>query len=207
MQKKQVKHKKLVDFTKKKEESRVEASSTSRGEKIESSERFIEEIIEVIEQKQRESTSNIVIEERPGKTIDKLGELEKPVDQSMSKITSMVEKSFKNSSVKFIECNKQGICNDGRRISEVFEDEDGLKWQRGFLNTTRLPIFLDFLAEDARIIGRIGKAIIVESIRGSRAIVPDSFICEIISRYGILLDVDKCSNYKALSWGEKGKKK
>jgi hypothetical protein len=82
-----------------------------------------------------------------------------------------------------------------------------LKWQRSFLNTTRIPIFLDFIAEEAEIKGRVGKAAVVVSSRGAKAIIPEDFICEAISRYGIILNIDKCSNYKPSPWAERTKKK
>lgn len=214
------KHKKLTDFIKKPsvqkekevkrntvEVTKEDASANVAGESME----VLEELVKILEQKQksivqREETveaqkpsfkPDIAEEKKEGKELKLFEE---------DKVISVAQEAFQKD-IRIIECSKQGICADGRKLGEVFEDSKGLKWQRSFLNTTRIPIFLDFIAEEAEIKGRVGKAAVVVSSRGAKAIIPEDFICEAISRYGIILNIDKCSNYKPSPWAERTKKK
>lgn len=121
----------------------------------------------------------------------------------------LAEEAFKRIAVKLVTCDKQGRCTDDKRVGEVYRDERGVEWQRGFVNTTRLPIFIDFIVEDATITGRVGKALVIESSRGAMAIVPEDYVCELSARYGVRIQIDKCLGYKTSPWAErsKGKKK
>lgn len=142
------------------------------------------------------------------KNLGKEGVDERRISKDLlaDKLGELIKTAISRTEVKVIECNQQGVCSDGKKIGEVFEDEKGVKWQRGFLNTTRLPIFLDFIAENAVIKGKIGRAYVIETSRGTEAIVPEDFICEMTSRYGVLLDIDKCVNYRVSPWTEKGQR-
>lgn len=133
--------------------------------------------------------------------------VETPVQDNVNgKIMSTIEAIAASSHVRIVECDQQGVCNDGRRIGEVFTDEYGLKRQRGFINTTRLPIFLDFIVEEAEANPVLKKAYVVRTARGSLALVPDDFICELNSRYGIIVSsMDKCVNYRSNPWRERNR--
>lgn len=119
----------------------------------------------------------------------------------------LAEEAFKRLNVKLITCDKQGRCTDDKRVGDVYKDEHGVEWQRGFVNTTRLPIFVDFIVEDATVTGRIGKALLIESSRGAKAIIPEDYICELVSRYGVKIQLEKCTGYKASPWTERTKTK
>lgn len=212
----QRKHKKLMDFAKK---TTVPGQpSGERGveevkppEQVKSSEevnteQVLREVIELLMQKQREYEREVAHEAELRSQIVKEEE-KKEISVSDDILFDLATTAFLKSEVKLIDCGKQGVCNDGKKLGEVFEDDKGLKWQRSFLNTTRLPIFLDFIAEEALMRGRVGKASIVISSRGVQAIIPDDFLCEAITRYGILMKVDKCVNYKPSPWAEKARRR
>jgi hypothetical protein len=208
------KHKKLTDFIKKpsvkedkeqveKETIEVAKKDVSAGE-AGGGEEVLVELVKILEQKQK------AVEAQKPSLKTNVREEEKEVKElrpfEEDKVISIAQEAFQRD-IRLIECNKQGVCADGRKLGEVFEDSKGLKWQRSFLNTTRIPLFLDFIAEEAEIKGRVGKAAVIVSSRGAKAIIPEDFICEAISRYGIILSIDKCSNFKPSPWADRTRKK
>ncbi|MGC8982153.1 MAG: hypothetical protein ACP5KA_00125 [Desulfurococcaceae archaeon] len=120
-------------------------------------------------------------------------------------LVKLAEAAYQSREVKMVTCEKQGVCSDNRHIGEIFEDERGVKWQRGFIRTTRNPIFLDFIVESGEVKGYVGKALIIETERGAKAIIPEEFICEMAARYGLQLKIDKCIGYKTSPWVERGR--
>ncbi len=95
-----------------------------------------------------------------------------------------------------IVCNSNGECSDGHRVSEVFTDKYGFRRQRGFIRTTRLPIYVDWIVEEAVVSKILPTAYKVETNRGAVALVPIDFLCELDRRYGVLLKNYDCSGYK-----------
>lgn len=109
---------------------------------------------------------------------------------------------------EIISCNNNGECNDGRRVGEIFEDKYGFRRQRGFVNTTRLPIFLDWIVEEAVIEEILPKTYVVKTNRGSLALIPEDYLCELHTRYGVIIkNYDKCRKYKPSIGSETTKKR
>jgi len=107
-----------------------------------------------------------------------------------------------------VSCNAGGQCSDGRSVGEVFVDRYGFRRQRGFLNTTRLPVFLDWIVEEAVVKELFPKTYVVETSRGSLAVIPEDFLCELHTRYGVLiLNYDKCKSYRPIIGGESKKRR
>jgi hypothetical protein len=110
----------------------------------------------------------------------------------------LLEKIAANQSLKRLECDNNGVCKDGIRVGEKLVDEYGIERKRGFLNTTRLPIFLDWVSETASVERLTDRTFVVKTERGALAVVPDHFICELQYRYGITIPGldEKCKDYK-----------
>lgn len=216
----QKKTRKLTDFVKKptgREEELAKSAGTTSSTLAEasqerSSEDLVGELIRVtIKRFEQQQRVQAVLEQESAKppSTNTLPSTPATSARSTSELVELAaklaEEAFKNVEVKIISCDKQGVCSDGKRIGEVFEDSSGIKWQRGFINTTRLPIFVDFVVEDASIEGRVGKALVLKSNRSAVAIVPEDYICELAVRYGIRVNLDKCINYRTSPWAEKSK--
>lgn len=104
-----------------------------------------------------------------------------------------IDKILYESGLEPIICKPTGLCSDGRRVGEVFRDKYGLLRQRGFLNTTRQTVYLDFMLEKAVVKQLLPNTFKIETERGSLAIVPEDFLCEMNYRYGVMLvNYDKC---------------
>lgn len=110
----------------------------------------------------------------------------------------LLEKIAANQSLKRLECDNSGVCKDGIRVGGKLVDEYGIERKRGFLNTTRLPIFLDWVSETASVERLTDRTFVVKTKRGALAVVPDHFICELQYRYGITIPGldEKCKDYK-----------
>ncbi|MEM2025630.1 MAG: hypothetical protein QXW94_05000, partial [Desulfurococcaceae archaeon] len=194
----------------KREENKISEATLEKGDEKftersrKTSDTVLREVLEAIMQRQR--SSQVEAEKQPVQVEaeERSQVIEKQVE---NKILELAQEAYKRINVKLIECDKHGVCVDGKRIGEVFEDSKGLRWQRGFLNTSRLPIFIDYIAEEAKITGRVGKAFIIVSSRDAKAIIPDDYICEATSRYGILINLERCSGYKVSPWSSKSRKK
>lgn len=120
-------------------------------------------------------------------------------------LRKLLEKPIRT--INEIMCSSDGLCKDNRRLSEIFIDEFGFKRQRGFVRTTRAPVFLDWIVEEAVVSKILPTAYKVETSRGAIALIPENFLCELDKRYGVLLKNYDCSNYKlSISPSEKRKK-
>jgi len=198
------KPRKITDFAKKgtaSEEKRLDGEASKPVEERGNVE--IEEILRSRMHRAKETTSEGIITSKEQKN-QNTQILQLLSSELAEKLTLIAREAALKMQVEFIECDKQGNCSDGKKISEIFEDSRGVKWQRAFLPTSRSPIFLNFIAEDSRIIGRVGKALIIETSRGARAIIPEDYICEMISRYGVILNIEKCGTYKTPPWSDRG---
>jgi len=120
-------------------------------------------------------------------------------------LRKLLEKPIRT--INEIMCSSDGLCKDDRRLSEIFIDEFGFKRQRGFVRTTRAPVFLDWIVEEAVVSKILPTAYKVETSRGAIALIPENFLCELDKRYGVLLKNYDCSNYKlSISPSEKRRK-
>ncbi len=152
-------------------ESKKASKSVSLGKEV------------VREQKRREAIQEITLESLPeiklpsGKVLEEL--LKLPVGPERG-----------------ITCSNEGECSDGRRISEVFVDKYGFRRQRGFIRTTRLPVFLDWIVEEAIVSKVLPTAYKVQTNRGALALIPTDFLCELHMRYGVLLKNYDCRGYR-----------
>lgn len=110
----------------------------------------------------------------------------------------LLDKIAANQSLKRLECDNNGVCKDGVRVGEKLVDEYGVERKRGFLNTTRLPIFLDWISETGSVEKLSDRTFVVKTEKGALAVVPDHFICEFQYRYGIAIPGfdERCKDYK-----------
>lgn len=100
--------------------------------------------------------------------------------------------------IRRIECDASGACADGRRVGDEFQDSYGIYRKRGFLNTTRLPVFLDWVLEKGSVENVTETAVLVKTDRGAVALVPADFLCEMQARYGITISGVACEGYKPM---------
>ncbi len=92
---------------------------------------------------------------------------------------------------EFLKCNSGGKCTDGRRLGEIYVDKYGFKRQRGFVRTTRTPVYVDWIVEEATTSKLLPKAYKLVTSRGAVAIIPDDFLCELQERYGVIIKNDE----------------
>ncbi len=145
--------------------------------------------------------------ERTSKAIDKaieektiLGEIKIPTGDIIDKILQ------EGISPELTVCHPDGTCTDGRRLGEYFVDQFGFRRQRGFVRTTRTPIFTDWIVEEAVVSKLLPRAFKLETNRGAIAIVPEDFICELQARYGVILkNFDACKGYQVSLTGTASK--
>ncbi len=104
-------------------------------------------------------------------------------------------------------CYSNGNCSDNVSVGETYTDKYGFLRQRGFVNTTRVTIYTDWIVEKGVVKKILPKAYGLKTNRGAVALVPEDYLCELEARYGIkLLNYDKCKNYKAIiEWGSKSR--
>jgi len=94
-------------------------------------------------------------------------------------------------------CHSNGTCSDGHNVSDIYVDKYGFRRQRGFVTTTRLPVYLDWIVEEAIVEEIMPRTFVVKTNRGTLAVIPEDFLCELHTRYGIIIkNYDKCKNYK-----------
>ncbi|AFK51091.1 hypothetical protein TCELL_0667 [Thermogladius calderae 1633] len=176
------KYKPLTEFLKKPEPTQASRpdSAGDRETGLSSIEEIVRAFTEEKIAKKAEASKEVVAEQKTSIAVDVL-----------SKIAS-------SPSFKRIECDVNGVCKDGVRVGDNVVDEYGIERKRGFVNTTRLPIFLDWVLETANVDRLTDKTFIVKTNRGALAVVPDHFLCELQYRYGItILGLDeKCRDYK-----------
>ncbi|WFO75310.1 hypothetical protein J4526_09655 [Desulfurococcaceae archaeon MEX13E-LK6-19] len=106
-----------------------------------------------------------------------------------------------------VSCNNTGVCSDGKKISEIYVDEAGIVRQRGFIRTSRIPVILDWVVEHGKIEKVLPKAYKLVTDRGAMALVPEDFICELVTRYGVIVENYDCKNYQVSLTGSARKKK
>ena len=92
---------------------------------------------------------------------------------------------------EFLKCDNTGKCTDGRRLGEIYTDKYGFKRQRGFVRTTRTPVYVDWIVEEATISKLLPKAYKLVTSRGAVAIIPEDFLCELQERYGVIIKSDE----------------
>ncbi|MEM1555445.1 MAG: hypothetical protein QXM54_02820 [Desulfurococcaceae archaeon] len=184
MVKKHGKHKSLLDFIKQSGGGK-DVSKTSNGVSRENSD-YIDELTRfIIEASSSTVSGNKVMEP----SFDK--------DSASSISKDIIDKLVDRSVDVRINCSQAGVCDDNRVVGQVFRDDYGLLRQRGYLKTTRLPVYLDFIVEKAVVKQILPNTYKVETDRGSIALVPEDFLCELNNRYGvILLNYDKCRDVK-----------
>jgi hypothetical protein len=177
-----VKYKPLTEFLKKAEPAQA-SQPDSAGER-ETGLSSIEEIVRAF------------TEEKMAKKAEVSKEVE--AEQKATIAVDVLSKIASSPSFKRIECEANGVCKDGVRVGDKIVDEYGIERKRGFLNTTRLPIFLDWVSETANVERLTDKTLVVKTNRGALAVVPDHFLCELQYRYGItILGLEeKCRDYK-----------
>ncbi len=106
-----------------------------------------------------------------------------------------------------VSCSNTGVCSDGKKISEIYVDEMGVVRQRGFIRTSRIPVILDWVVEHGRIEKVLPKAYKLVTDRGAMALVPEDFICELVTRYGVIIENYDCKSYQVSLTGSSRKKK
>ncbi len=107
-------------------------------------------------------------------------------------LDELLEKGLGTMDVK---CNENGECNDGLRIGDIYVDKYGFKRQRGYLITTRIPVYTDWIVEEAVLKKILPKAHKLVTNRGAVALVPDDYLCTLQERWGVILkNYDKCKN-------------
>lgn len=166
------------------------SSETSAQESIDS---IIKEL--VAERKKFETTP---VESRDSKdsVCETLESSSKPSIPTGEVVDDILEKGLGSEDVV---CSSDGKCIDGLNIGEVFTDKYGFKRKRGFVNTTRLPIYLDWIVEEGIVREIMHKTYVLETNLGSRAIIPEDYLCEFQFRYGIVIkNYDKCIGYKSI---------
>jgi len=92
---------------------------------------------------------------------------------------------------EFLKCDNTGKCTDGKRLGEIYTDKYGFKRQRGFVRTTRTPVYVDWIVEEATISKLLPKAYKLVTSRGAVAIIPEDFLCELQERYGVIIKSDE----------------
>lgn len=161
--------------------------------------------------------------ETSGKTVPKIMEEEglessKDTRELAQKITTrsnIIRKELLEKLLKIpvgpertVSCTNTGECSDGKKLSEVFVDKLGILRQRGFIRTSRIPIVLDWVVERGRVEKVLPKAYKLVTERGAMALVPEGFICELVTRYGVLIDNYECKDFTlSLMLGNTVKKK
>jgi len=157
------------------------------------SEFVINELLEIVKEKQK-IAREVRAEKKVG--VEEQSELSRPLVPSGEILDQILQEGLDTGDVK---CNNMGKCNDGKNIGEIFVDKYGFKRQRGFVNTTRFPVFLDWIVEEAEVQKILPRAYSVRTNRGSLALIPEDFLCELHTRYGVILkNYDKCRNYRSI---------
>lgn len=195
--KREAKNRRLTDFMKKKEAPKGESAPAPPvpGPGKEEPQEVYEELLKIMGTVPKE-----VSEARPqeGAREAKEEAKEAPLDEEMAKVLENLEKILNDSNINVIECTSNKECSDGISVGEVFVDKYGIKRQRGFLKTSRMPIYVDFIVEKGEVEPVLRRAYVVRTSRGAMAIVPSSFLCELSTRYGVLLEANECEEEKGL---------
>ncbi|ADG90502.1 hypothetical protein [Thermosphaera aggregans] len=191
-------NRKLTEFFKKNVEkastNKVEGSISEQPKQPESSveEDVTKQILELVESR----TSQLKAKSQVGEEPDKKPPQAKPPQSLGDELLEQIVAE----EIKPIECDSKGFCTDGIKVGDFFVDKYGVKRQRGFVNTTRLPVYLDVVVEEAKVAPLLSRAYSIETSRNALAIVPEDFICELQERYGVVLQgFEKCSQGRGVS--------
>lgn len=165
--------------------SEQEKSASYVSQAIDISDELILQLLSRMEQAERKPETFMTSER---KSEEKEASLAK--DES---IQEMVDQLIKDE-IKIVECSSSRMCNDGIKVGDIFVDSHGIKRQRGYLKTTRIPIYVDVIVETGSVkqIPALKKTYVVTTSRGARAIVPEEFLCELEERYGVILEGYNC---------------
>ncbi len=94
-----------------------------------------------------------------------------------------------------VRCNEKGECSDGLSVGSVYTDKYGFRRVRGYLITTRIPVYTDWIIEEAVIKKILPRAYRLETNRGAVALVPDDYLCTLQERWGVIIkNYGKCRN-------------
>lgn len=139
-----------------------------------------------------------IIKKKNGKAVSKAMEEKNVLDEIKIPKGEIIDKILQDGiSPELTVCDSRGECTDGKRLGEYFVDQFGFRRQRGFVRTTRTPIFTDWIVEEAVVSKLLPRAFKLETNRGALAIVPEDFICELQARYGVVLkNFDACKGYQ-----------
>ncbi|MEM0380156.1 MAG: hypothetical protein QXX35_04830 [Desulfurococcaceae archaeon] len=182
-----------TDVSRKSEQS-VEVKKTGSTD---SSSSNIDLLIKELVFEKKRIESNRVETKIDNTTVEKSSELlSKPQIPTGDILDEILEKGL---GLEDIVCNSDGKCSDGLSVGEVFTDKYGFRRKRGYVNTTRLPIFLDWILEEIVVKEIMPKTYVVETNLGSRAIIPEDYLCEFQYRYGLTIkNYDKCVDYRPI---------
>ncbi|QOR94246.1 hypothetical protein IMZ38_06405 [Thermosphaera chiliense] len=189
---------KLTEFFKKNTQEDSEKKPVGNvSEQLKPSESSVEEdvakhILELVESRTGQSKTRSLVEEESSKEVSSVKTSKPLADELLEQILA--------EEIKPIECDNKGVCTDGIKVGEFFIDKYGVKRQRGFVNTTRLPVYLDVVVEEAKVSPLLSKAYSIQTSRNALAIVPEDFICELQERYGVVLEgFEKCAQGKGVT--------
>ncbi len=158
-----------------------------------SEKRTIEKTVEKPKEKARQEEKEAVEEVDIEKLVAELGEVRLPTGKL---IDIILEKGLGTEDVR---CDEYGRCSDGINVGEIFTDKYGFQRQRGYLRTTRIPVYTDWIVEEAVVTKILPKAHKLVTNRGAVALVPEDFLCELQERYGVILkNYGKCKNKPTL---------
>lgn len=194
--KKETRNRRLTDFMKKRREEARAPPPAPQPEKRASQEEVLEEILKIMG-----ALSERAEEARPPEEVReeaKKGAEGVVIDEEMAKVLNNIEKIISDSNINILECASNKECSDGINVGELFVDKHGIRRQRGFLKTSRMPIYVDFIVENGEVEPVLRRAYVVKTSRGAMAIVPNSFLCELSARYGVLLSTEECVEEKGL---------
>lgn len=156
---------------------------------VEKTKKTVEKPREETRGEKKETPEEVDIE----KLVAELGEVRLPAGRL---IDIILEKGLGTDDVR---CDEYGRCSDGVNVGVIFTDKYGFQRQRGFLRTTRIPVYMDWIVEEAVVTKILPKAHKLVTNRGAVALVPEDFICELQERYGVILkNYDKCRSKPTL---------
>jgi len=204
------KHKSLLDFMKTEQDTGTTPSQTTDtlksaehaavGEQksvVSSFDEVLKDLVELKKAMQSSEAQSPVASPTTELSGEKSLSKKRELQVNIPRGSVLDELLYKGLSEKEVVCDASGHCSDGINVGEIYVDKYGFKRQRGYVNTTRLPIFIDWIVEEAFVRELFPKTYVVETSRGSLAIVPEDFLCELYARYGVVLaNYDKCKNYK-----------
>ena len=166
--------------------SQHEDKTQSYSQTTDISDELILQLLSRIEQVERKPETSMAT--------DKTQKEEKEASIPNEEIAQEMMDQLIKEGIKIVECSSSRICNDGVKVGDIFVDAHGIKRQRGYLKTTRIPIYVDVIVEAGNVkqIPGLKKTFLVTTSRGARAIIPEEFLCELEERYGVILEGYNC---------------